>query len=281
MIIVADVGNTTADWGVIHKGEILYYKTTGFSPYFTKPSEIINLLEKELLPNIDVKLVRSLFFYGTSCSSDVNKNIIKETLSNIFGNAEIFVDSDLLAAAKALCGNNEGIACILGTGSNSCYYNGNKIQDNKLSLGYILGDQGSGAYLGKRLLYDYFHNKLPDNLKQELTKFANVSDKEIISNLYSTDKPSSYLASFAPFLHKHNNNKYVNDLLTDSFNEFIVNCVKIYPESKHLPINFVGSIAYLYKDLISTLLKNNDLQAGKFISSPIKDLSIFHKELGI
>lgn len=278
MIIVADVGNTTADWGVIYKNKILYYKTTGFSPYFTKPNEIINLLEKELLPNIDVKLVRSLFFYGTGCSSDVNKNLIKETLSNIFGNAEIFVDSDLLAAAKALCGNNEGIACILGTGSNSCYYNGNKIQDNKLSLGYILGDQGSGAYLGKRLLYDYFHNKLPENLKNEFVKFANVSDKEIISTLYSTDKPSSYLASFAPFLHKHCNNKYVNDLLTDSFNEFIVNCVKIYPESKHLPINFVGSIAYLYKDLISTLLKTNNLQAGKFISSPIKDLSIFHKE---
>ncbi len=277
MIIVADVGNTSADWGVIYKDEILYYKTTGFSPYFTKPHEIVNLLQKELLPNIDVKLVGSIFFYGTGCSSDANKNIVKETLSGIFNNTEIFVDTDLLAAAKALCGNNEGIACILGTGSNSCYYNGNKIQDNKLSLGYILGDEGSGAYLGKRLLLDYFHNKLPENLKQEFAKFAKVSDKEIISTLYSTNKPSSYLASFAPFLNKHYNNEYVKDLLNYSFNEFIDNCVKIYPESKHLPINFVGSIAHLYKDLISTLLKNNNLQAGKFISSPIKDLSIFHK----
>jgi len=200
MILIADSGATKTDWRLISgKKEICNVKTIGFNPYFIDTEDIINVLKDNLIPNLSEHIVQKIFFYGAGCSTPLKNDIIVKALQNLFKSAEINVEHDILGAARGLFGNSEGIACILGTGSNSCYYNGKTISESLPSFGFIYGDEGSGAQLGKYLVEAYMKHKLPEDLHTKFMEKYKFSLEDILTNTYKNPSPNRFLASFTTF----------------------------------------------------------------------------------
>ena len=251
--------------------------TQGISPYFLSASQITELLTAELLPKLKQVVVDEVFFYGTGLANINNTKIMKSVLKKAFPKAAIEVQNDLLAASRALCGKEKGIACILGTGANSCYYNGKKIVKNSPGLGYILGDEGSGAYLGKKVIQYYLYQTFDEELKARFEKRFAVSNNEILENVYKKPLANRYLASYAIFLAENRGHYMVENIIEDGLNDFFFTHLYKYRESWTLPIHFVGSIAHGFRDVLKELCDTYELELGTILKAPMAGLITYHR----
>ena len=279
MILIADGGSTKTDWRLIKEGrEYKQVQTPGFNPYLVGSVEIEEILWKELQPYIDNTAVSEVYYYGAGCSTPVKNMIVETAFEKIFTNARIYISHDLLAAAHALCGDSEGIAAILGTGSNSCYYDGKDIKDGIFSLGYFFGDEGSGAYLGRQLLTAYLHKDLPEEIEIRFKEEYPKSLESILDAVYTKPAPSRFLASFSRFINNNLDHPYIYNLVAEAFRAFYKYQVCCYARHKEVPVHFVGSVAYHYKDILTKVGLEFGIKTGKFIKAPIDGLVEYHKE---
>jgi N-acetylglucosamine kinase-like BadF-type ATPase len=274
--LIADSGSTKAEWCLLEgkKKKIIY--TQGLSPYFLSTEQIQHIIEQELKSKMKQAEPEEIFFYGTGCSSPDNKRSVLKALKKVFPKAVITVDHDLMGAARALCGKEKGIACILGTGSNSCFYNGKKIVKNSPGLGYVLGDEGSGAYLGKKVIQYFLYNTFDEDLMDRFAARFNTNSYEILEAVYQKPLPNRYLASFAIFLAENRGHYMVENIIEDGFNDFFFNHIYKYRESWTLPINFIGSVAFGFKDVLKDMCNSYELQLGKVLQKPMDGLIKYH-----
>lgn len=277
MICVADSGSTKTDWVVVdpESGAQAEITTIGFNPFFINPAEIGQALQAAFGPAHQKNITR-VHFYGAGCSSPERNNIISTGIKQVFSNAEVFVEHDLLAAARATCQFESGVACILGTGSNSCYYDGTVITDNVPSLGFILGDEGSGSALGRRLIQAFIYREMPPVLSQKFVETYHLDKETILDHVYKKPLPNRYLASFAPFCSDHISDPFIEALVNQTLEEFITRHVKKYPLLPTDKVGFVGSIAWTFREQVILLLHKHGLQEGVFIRKPIGHLVKYH-----
>ncbi len=278
VILIADSGSSKTQWCLLDGNKKKNLSTLGLSPYFLSGPQITEILDKDLLPKIKNNLPDEVYFYGTGCSNAGNAKLVGQSIKSVFPSATVNVDHDLTGAARALCGHERGIACILGTGANSCFYNGKKIVKNSPGLGYVLGDEGSGAYLGKKVVQYYLYNTFDPDIMDRFNIKFNTTPAEILDSVYKKPLPNKYLASFAMFLAENRGHFMIENILEDGFNDFFFNHIYKYRESWSLPINFTGSIAYGFRDVLKDLCSSYELQLGKVIKHPMDGLIQFHQQ---
>jgi len=274
--LIADSGSSKAEWCLLNGRTKKTFLTQGLSPYFLSAEQIEYIIEQELRPKLKNIEPDEVYFYGTGCSNRDNVKLVKKAIQKVFVNASIMVDHDLMGAARALCGNDKGIACILGTGSNSCYYNGKKIMKNSPGLGYVLGDEGSGAYLGKKVIQYFLYNTFDADLMDRFKAKFNTNSDEILTAVYKKPLPNRYLAAYAIFLAENRGHYMIENIIEDGFNDFFFNHIYKYRESWTLPIHFTGSVAYGFRDVLKEMCSTYELQLGKVLQKPIDGLVKFH-----
>ena len=275
--LIADSGATKCEWCLVQNGKKKTILTQGISPYFLKEAQIVELLQNELMGKLKNSIPDAVFFYGTGLSNPLNVKIIRSALKKLFKTAKIEVNTDLLAAARALCGTEKGIACILGTGSNSCYYNGKKILKNSPGLGYVLGDEGSGAFLGKKVIQYYLYNTFDADLMARFDARFTTNTMEILENVYKKPLANRYLASFTIFLAENRGHYMIENIIEDGINDFFFTHLYKYKESWTHPISFIGSVAYGFKDVIAELCHSYELELGAILKKPMDGLLKYHK----
>ncbi len=276
MILIADSGSTKCEWCFIQDGKKKTIITTGISPYFLSEEQIILLLQKELLPKLKNLQPETIHYYGTGLSDPENAKLLKRILKTIFPKAKINLASDLIAAARALCGRNKGIVCILGTGSNSCYYDGKKIIKNSPGLGYVLGDEGSGAYLGKKVIQYYLYKTFDEDLAMRFNEKYGISREDILDSVYKKPYPNRYLAGFTHFLSENRGHYMIENILEDGINDFFFTHINKYGQSWTTPVNFTGSVAFTFKDVVKEICHSYQLEVGKIIKAPMVELVKYH-----
>ena len=276
MILIADGGSTKTEWRTVEEGKSgAPIFSAGINPYFLSSGEIYQLISHDF-ESLSGRLPEKIWFYGTGCNSDAKNSKVREALSALFPGSSIFVGSDLLGAARSLCQDKPGIACIMGTGSNSCYYNGTGIVSNVAPLGYILGDEAGGAVLGKKLLSAVLKKQVPPELIEVFFDTYKLSPSEILDCVYMKPFPNRFLGQFAKFISANISYPELQVIITTSFEDFIVKNVLQYPESKDYPVNFTGSIAFHFRSFLEERLSSNNLKTGKISLSPADDLVRFH-----
>ncbi|HEX6913688.1 MAG TPA: N-acetylglucosamine kinase [Chitinophagaceae bacterium] len=275
--LIADSGATKCEWCLVNGKGRKKIITQGISPYFLDTAQIIELLQKQLLPKLKHVAVDEVYYYGTGLSNPNNVRIVKAAMKKLFPLAYIEATHDLMAAARALCGNSKGIACILGTGSNSCYYDGRRIVKNSPGLGYVLGDEGSGAYLGKKVIQYYLYHTFDEDLRARFDAKFVTTPVEILENVYKKPLANRYLASFAIFLAENRGHYMIENIIEDGLNDFIVNHLYKYRESWTLPINFAGSIAFGFRDVLKELCNSYELELGVVLKNPMQGLIAYHQ----
>lgn len=279
MILLADGGSTKCNWCLLDEANNrTYFNTEGYNPDFVDTAAIVASLQHNLPASLPREQVREVHFYGAGVSSAQKAEVIAGALRQLFPQAKIEVTEDLLAAARALLGRQPGFAAILGTGTNSCLYDGQKITYNVDSLGYFLGDEGSGSFLGKRLMRDYLRGLLPDGLQEIFRETYDLGSRnDVLDRLYNQPLPNRYLASFAKFAYDHNNVEYCREIVLDGFETFFQNLVMHYPRFQEYTFNCVGSVGYNFRDVLSRVARNHGMEVGKIIRSPIDDLASYHE----
>ncbi|MGI6243622.1 MAG: ATPase [Prevotella sp.] len=279
-ILIADSGSTKTDWCLLHKdGEPIRVQTKGLNPFQMTQEEIGEEIKTTLLPVLPTSEVSAVYFYGAGCTPE-KQAVVGQALRNcltITGSCE--VASDMLGAARAICGQEPGIACILGTGSNSCAFDGRRIIKNVSPLGYILGDEGSGAVLGRALLGDVMKNQLPQHIIDRFHEKYKFTNADIIERVYRQKSPNSFLASFAPFLYENVNEPCIEALVKDEFRRFLRRNVRQYSGWESLPIGFIGSIATYFRVQLKEVMQEESMHLGQIMQAPIEGLVEFHKKL--
>ncbi len=274
--LIADSGATKAEWRLAGDSPGQTVQTEGLNPYYHSAESIAKVLNEELIPEIDQGAIGEIFFYGAGCDSSEKNKVVHKALQKCFPNAKPHIFHDLLGAARACFLNEAGIACILGTGSNSCLYDGKKIVEHIPSLAFILGDEGSAGYFGKKLINSYFRQELPHELAAELERTYNMELDYIMKGLYDKPQKSRFIASYSSFLGKHKTHPFIGNMLQEGFEQFITSIIKKYSDAKSYKVSFVGSVACAYEELISEMLLEHNLQAGRFIQKPLDRLVAFH-----
>jgi N-acetylglucosamine kinase-like BadF-type ATPase len=275
-ILIADSGSTKAAWCLIRNGRKKTLSTQGISPYFMDRDQIVALLREELVPQMGRVHPDEIYYYGTGCAAKSNVQMIRKALRSVFPEASVTVDHDLMGAARALCGHEKGVACILGTGSNSCYYNGKRIVKNSPGLGFILGDEGSGAYMGKKVVQYFLYETFDTELRDRFMLQFNQTPEQILDSVYRQPLPNRYLAGFAGFLAENRGHYMVENIIEDSFHEFIFHHVYKYKESWSLPVHFIGSIAYHFQDVLAEVCAAYKLTLGQVMDHPLDGLVRYH-----
>ncbi len=275
--LIADSGSTKTEWCLLNGKKKINAVTQGISPYFLTGEQVREILQTELIPKLKKAIPDEIFFYGTGCSNPSNVKMIRQAIQSVFPGAAVKVDHDLAGAAKALCGNEKGVACILGTGSNSCFYNGKKIVKNSPGLGYVLGDEGSGTYLGRKVLQYYLYNTFDPDLMDRFNAKYQTNITEILDAVYKKPLPNRYLAGFAGFLAENRGHFMIENIIEDGFNDFFFNHIYKYRESWTLPIHFVGSVAYGFRDILKDMCHSYELQIGKVLKNPMEGLIKYHQ----
>ena len=276
MQLIADSGSTKVSWrAILDDGSVKAIETVGINPVFMEDAEIESILTEKLVPEIGTK-VDAIFFYGAGMVGGEISAKLERCFGKVFPGSTCEAASDVLAAARALCGHKPGIACILGTGSNSCFYDGEGIAQNVRAGGFILGDEASGAYLGKRLISDFIKGLLPSPIEKEFTKRYGLDYMAIVQKVYREPMPSRFLASFSPFIAEFKNHPHIANLLKSSFEEFLRRNI-IHYDYKKYPVNFVGSIAYYYKDILEKAVNAAGMRMGIILQGPIDGLVAYHK----
>ena len=286
MFLIADSGSTKTDWCLCNKGAIIQHiQTQGINPYHQSEDAIEEVLREELLPQLKAQNSHlnaqspqpEVIFYGSGCANETACKRVEEAIYKVLDTDHITIHSDLFGAARALCGREEGIACVLGTGSNSCLYNGKEIVANIPPLGYILGDEGSSAVLGRRLVGDCLKNQLPETLRDEFLTEYNLTQEIILEKVYRQPLANRFLASLTPFLSKHREVPGIHKLLVESFTDFFVRNVKQY-RRPWLPIHFVGSIAHAFSAELKEAAESLGMELGTILQSPMEGLIKYHTE---
>lgn len=276
MILIADGGSTKTEWRVAGEGKTgVPVFSAGINPYFLSSEEIRDLIRKDLDSLAGMNLSR-IWFYGTGCNSEAKNSKIRLVLEELFPSAKVFVGSDLLGAARALCGNRPGIACIIGTGSNSCYYDGTAIAANVAPLGYILGDEGGGAVLGKKLISAVLKKQVEKPVSDLFFETYRMTTADILDSVYMKPFPNRFLGQFSKFIAENIQFPDLQHIVTSSFDEFITRNILHYPESKIYEVNFTGSIAFHFRPFLEKCLTDRGLKPGKITLSPADDLVKHH-----
>ena len=278
-ILIADSGSTKCEWCFISNGRNQIIETQGASPYFLNGLQFVSMMKEELLPALKNKIPTAIYFYGTGLGAAENRIMFKKAIRTVFPRAAIEVEHDLTGASRALCGKNKGIVVILGTGSNSGYYNGKKIIRNSPGLGYVLGDEGSGAYLGKKVLQYYLYKTFDTELHNKFHEKYDLSASDILDSVYKKPLPNRYIASFATFLAENRGHYMIENIIEDGLWDFFSVHLAHYPESGKIPVFFTGSVAFGFQDILKELCRNFDWQAGKFLAKPMEGLIKYHKTI--
>lgn len=277
MIIIADSGSTKTTWTFLEDLRIIgSVETAGLNPYFLTSGTVEAIIKADLVPNIPAGLVKEIHFYGAGCSTEKNNNMLRDAMKLFFREASISVYHDILGAARSLFGKEKGIACILGTGCNACYYDGQEVTSIVPSLGYLFGDEGAGSNLGKIFMEKYLKNKLPEEIKTEFDLQYNLSLEDILNALYNKPFPNRFLATFSEFISPRQDHPFFHDLVKKSFQSFIDEQIRKYNDYENLTISFVGSIAWHYKEILLETTAESKLHVGTILKSPMEGLIRYH-----
>jgi glucosamine kinase len=276
MIIIADSGSTKTDWKIVGKEEPQMINTMGFNPVYHDDDLIYRETVKGYPEDFPFEEAEKVFFYGAGCWDKVRKETVAIALRRAFKNATVEVDHDLLGAARAACGKQPGIVCIIGTGSNSCLYDGELVIDNVTNLGYLVGDESSGAFLGKELIRTYFYRELPPDLVEAFEDQYPGGKAAILNNVYNKPQPNVYLASFTKFLSEHKDHIFIQKLLYQGLSVFVDRHIRKYRSHFTLPVHFIGSVAFYFQNFLTVILQERDMQPGIFLQKPIDKLVEFH-----
>lgn len=278
MILIADSGSTKTDWRAIDKkGKVEQARCAGFNPYYQKEEDIYNELVTILKPQLKGNADK-IYFYGAGCSAEDKKNIVSAALAKVFPETQIEINHDLLAAARAVCGKEAGIACILGTGSNSCLYNGEKIVAQVPNLGYMLGDEGSGAILGKKIVAAFLSNELPQHLMDKFEKRYQATRDVVLDHVYKKPFPNRYLAGFSRFLFHNLSDPFIYNLVYHTFEEFYNKHVIKYDNYQNYKVHFVGSIAFYYSNVLRQVANDKGIVVKNIMETPISGLTLYHQK---
>lgn len=279
MIAVADSGGTKCTWAFVENlnTEPVFLQTDGYNPLFFTDVQIADLLNRNPEISVYKEQVSAVYFYGAGVSSHERKNTLKLALQKVFVNAaKIAADHDMLAAAIATCGNTPGIACILGTGSNSCYYNGNELDNHIPALGHILGDEASGAWMGKELIKLFLYERLDAPLKQELIEDYGLNKELIFEKVYTQPHASRFLASVAPFVHKHRQHPVIHEIIERGMQQFFEYHVLPYYQLHSVPVHCIGSVGVEFADFFRAACQKFNMSCGKILREPINELIKYH-----
>ncbi len=279
MQLIVDSGSTKSDWVLIGENSTTEYLTSGLNPNFhTEETVYKTILANKELSRLGAE-INHVFFYGAGCSSNALNAIIEKGLKRVFTHATIFVDHDLKACAIATHQGEPSISCILGTGSNACFYDGNTVSQNRPSLGYLLGDEGSGAYFGKQLISSFLYKQLPSNIEKVLKEDHQLTKDMVFNSIYSQPNPNTYLASFMKVIYQFANDKYVKEMIFEGFKHFISIHVCCYTNYRDYNTHFVGSIAYLFQTELKQACEFFEVKIGQVIQRPISGLVQYHQQI--
>ena len=293
MNLIIDAGSTKMEWIQMDRNVVKQrFQTEGFNPNYAERQcleNIIHLVETRFIASPDDELLfprrdksaslQTIHYYGTGCGNEQNCLLIKEVFQHHFPNAEIHVTHDLMAACHAVLGHEKGIACILGTGSNSCVYDGENITERAVSLGYLVGDEGSGMHIGREVVRAYFYGFISEDLRQEFHSTYHLELKDFIQQLYHNEQPSKYLASFAKFAGEHQNVPFIHDLVIGCFKAFVEAFVLRFEGCKEMKVGFVGSVAYHFQDILKECLTEYGLTIGEVMQAPAEGLIRYYQSL--
>ncbi len=276
MQLIVDSGSTKTLWCLVKNGVCVQeIQTLGINPYVSSPESILRIIQSDVIPNL-LQIPNAIFYYGAGCSTSINKKIIYDSLVHINPNANIEVEHDLLAVARSLCQHETGIAVILGTGSNSCLYNGEQIIANTPSLGYVFGDEGSGAHIGKQVLSDIWYNLSPEELKKDFFEEFPLQLDYYLTKIYKEPAANAFLASFTVWLGKHKSHAYVQHLLKNSFSSFMEKQIMPYNKNISNKIHCTGSIAFYFRDEWKDVILQYGYELGNVEQIPINGLIQYH-----
>lgn len=281
MKLIVDSGSTKTDWCFAESSDVyVLVHTDGINPVVQSYDEMLSVVQEQMLPrakqqSLDLASLEEVYFYGAGCTPGL-RSVVEKALRVVVGEKpSVYVDSDLLAAARALCGTDSGIACILGTGSNSCYYDGEEIKEHTPALGYILGDEGSGAVLGRNFINGILKGTLSQNLRDEFLEEYQTSQADIIDKVYHSATPNRFLASLSKFILSHIDDDCLETLVVRNFENFIISNIRNYSEAKPV-INAVGSVAFLYRKQLEQAAMSQGYELGKILKSPLEGLLDYH-----
>lgn len=276
MQLIIDSGSTKMEW-ILLDGKTVKnrFTTEGFNPNYSDIQCLENIVSS--VETQGTASLQAIHYYGTGCGSEKNCQLIKEVFQNRFPGVKIHVTHDLMAVCHAVLGHEKGIACILGTGSNSCVYDGEKIVEKAVSLGYLVGDEGSGSHIGRAVVRAYFYGFMPEDLHQKFEETYHLELKDFIQQLYHNPQPSKYLAAFAKFAGENQAHPYIRALVKDCFKAFIEAFVCRYAEYKTLKVSFVGSVAYHFQDLLRESLADFGLTMGEVMQAPAEGLIRYYQ----
>lgn len=279
-ILIADSGATKTEWRLLGEARSKTITTQGLSPYFLNKEQMTAILQKELWPKLKNAVPPvAIHFFGTGCSNAANNRIVKAALNHIFPKAKVSVDHDMAGAARSLCGNTKGIACILGTGSSACFFDGKKVTKSRTGLGYALGDEGSGAYLGRKVIQYYLYGTFDEELAGIFhLRFPGTDRVTILEHVYKKTFPSRYLAGFAVFLSENRGHYMIENIIEDGLNDFFFQHIIRFQECWKYPVHFVGGVAYGFRDVIKTLCDNYGLVLGRILKRPMDGLAQYYNK---
>ena len=276
MIFIIESGSTKSDWVLVDKSKQTFYKTIGFNPYFHSSDVVATEIRKNRSIMSHVPHVSKIFFYGAGCSSEKLNEEIERGLQMVFPDAEIVVDHDLLACAYATYDGEPGISCIIGTGSNSCFFDGTDLSEEVPALGYVLGDEGSGSYFGKFLLSSFLYHRLPKDILEDFEASYQMTHAEIVTKVYKSDSANVFIASFMPFIVKHKNHEFFKQILIDGLKKFMEVHVCCYEDYLNTPVHFVGSLSALLENHLKVAANDLGIEIKSIIAKPVDNLVNYH-----
>jgi N-acetylglucosamine kinase-like BadF-type ATPase len=277
MKLIADSGSTKTTWILLEQDTVKEtIGTSGLNPYFHDSESVEAVLRADLIPFVVEDNIREVHFYGAGCSTEYNNSMIRDAILHFFRKAEVHIYHDILGAARALFGQGKGIACILGTGCNSCFFDGTSLYSKVDSLGYLFGDEGAGSYLGKLFMSAYLKKELPEELRASFDKQYGFTLEDILNSLYNKPSPNKFLASFSLFLSPNREHPFVKTLIERSFLDFFKAHIEKYEGYNTYPIGFIGSIAFIYRDILSEIARKEGITISRILPSPIEGLVDYH-----
>lgn len=274
--LIADNGSSKCSWSLLENGKKRRLSTDGLNPYFHTKEDILNALNTKIISKLKDIHIDAVYFYGTGLADPKAKTMMRSVLKKLFQRAAITVDTDLTGAAIATCGQQKGVISILGTGSGCAYFTGKKLGKVQNGLGFILGDEGSGAHLGRKVLQYYLYNTFDDELMHRFEQSYEADRAFILNEVYQGQNPNRFLAGFSRFLSENRGHFMIENILEDCLNEFINQHIYKFREAWTTPLHFVGSVAYAYKDVLKELCNNYELELGQILKNPIDGLEVFY-----
>ncbi|WP_242689276.1 N-acetylglucosamine kinase [Pedobacter sp. SYSU D00535] len=276
MILVADSGSSKTDWIITSvNADPIEFTTKGINPFFVSEKEIAKIIAQKTEIKNNLDKIDEVHFFGEGCTSPDKREIVSNALSTVLKNAFINVETDTLGSVYATCGDSKGFTCVLGTSSSVAFYDGAEVSASTHGLGFILGDEGSGSDLGKRLLTSFLYGRMPGALKRKFQAEYSLTKDLIITNVYQRQLPNLYLSSFSQFLSSNRGNPFVEELLDEAFQAFVDTNLAPYSYYQSYPCHFVGSVAYFFKDVLETVCLKNKLKLGKVLRQPVRDIAEF------